>query len=106
LPFPILPIIISLAAAGIYTLDESKFSRRRYGDGQNLLRNQNAILKTKLSEPAAVGIDLFYTDCINIVRWKRRPNMLLMNTMSWIVFGVVVVILAVFIGKKIKDRYF
>jgi len=32
--------------------------------------------------------------------------MLLMNTMSWIVFGVVVVILAVFIGKKIKDRYF
>jgi len=32
--------------------------------------------------------------------------MLLMNTMSWIVFGVVVVILVVFIGRKIKDRYF
>ena len=32
--------------------------------------------------------------------------MLLMNTMSWIVFGVVVVILALFIGRKIKQRYF
>jgi len=32
--------------------------------------------------------------------------MLLMNTATWIVFGVAVVILAVFIGKKIKDRYF
>ncbi len=32
--------------------------------------------------------------------------MLLMNTMSWIVFGVVVLILAVFIGRRIKDRYF
>jgi hypothetical protein len=32
--------------------------------------------------------------------------MLLMNTATWILFGVVVVILAVFIGKKIKNRYF
>jgi uncharacterized protein YoxC len=32
--------------------------------------------------------------------------MLLMNTMSWILIGVAVVILAVFIGKKIKDIYF
>jgi hypothetical protein len=32
--------------------------------------------------------------------------MLLMNTATWILFGVVVVILALFIGKKIKDRYF
>jgi hypothetical protein len=32
--------------------------------------------------------------------------MLLMSTSSWIVIGVVVVILAVFIGRKIKDRYF
>jgi hypothetical protein len=32
--------------------------------------------------------------------------MLLMNTASWILIGVAVVILAVFIGKKIKDRYF
>ena len=32
--------------------------------------------------------------------------MLLMNTATWIVFGVAVVILALFIGKKIKDRYF
>jgi len=32
--------------------------------------------------------------------------MLLMSTRSWIVIAVVVVILAVFIGKKIKDRYY
>jgi hypothetical protein len=37
---------------------------------------------------------------------ERRLNMLLMSTSSWIVIGVVVVILAVFIGRKIKDRYF
>jgi hypothetical protein len=34
------------------------------------------------------------------------PNMLLMNTMGWIVVGVVVVVLAVVIGVKIKQRYF
>jgi hypothetical protein len=32
--------------------------------------------------------------------------MLLMSTMSWIIIGVVVVILAVVIGKKIKDTYY
>jgi len=32
--------------------------------------------------------------------------MLLMNTVSWIVLGVVVVILVLVIGKKIKDTYF
>jgi len=33
--------------------------------------------------------------------------MLLMSTLHWILLiGVAVVILAVFIGKKIKDRYF
>jgi len=32
--------------------------------------------------------------------------MLLMSTMGWIVIAVVVVILAVFIGRKIKDRYY
>jgi hypothetical protein len=38
---------------------------------------------------------------------ERRLNMLLMSTLSWIlIVGVVVVILAVFIGKKIKDRYY
>jgi hypothetical protein len=37
---------------------------------------------------------------------KRRINMLLMGTSSWIFIVVVVVILAVFIGKKIKDKYF
>ncbi len=31
--------------------------------------------------------------------------MLLMSTMAWILIGVAVVILAVFIGVKIKDRY-
>jgi len=32
--------------------------------------------------------------------------MLLMSTMAWIVIGVAVVILAVVIGVKIKQRYF
>jgi len=32
--------------------------------------------------------------------------MLLMSTMAWIVLGVAVVILAVVIGVKIKQRYF
>jgi hypothetical protein len=32
--------------------------------------------------------------------------MLLISTMGWIVIGVAVVILAVFIGMKIKDKYF
>jgi uncharacterized protein YoxC len=32
--------------------------------------------------------------------------MLLISTMSWIIIGVAVVILAVFIGTKIKDKYF
>jgi hypothetical protein len=32
--------------------------------------------------------------------------MLLMSAMGWIVIAVVVVILAVFIGMKIKDRYY
>lgn len=53
------------------------------------------------------GFDPVYgTDCIIIVRWKRRLNMLLMSTTVWVVIGVAVVILAVFIGVKIKDRYF
>jgi hypothetical protein len=32
--------------------------------------------------------------------------MLLMSTTGWIVIGAAVVILAVFIGKKMKDKYF
>jgi len=32
--------------------------------------------------------------------------MLLMSAMVWIVIAVVFVILAVFIGMKIKDRYY
>jgi hypothetical protein len=32
--------------------------------------------------------------------------MLLLSTMGWIVIGVGVVIVAGFIGVKIKDRYF
>jgi len=32
--------------------------------------------------------------------------MLLMGTMGWVVIAVVVVILALFIGRKIKDRYY
>ena len=37
---------------------------------------------------------------------ERRLNMLLMSTLGWIVIGVVVVVFAVVIGMKIKDRYF
>jgi len=37
---------------------------------------------------------------------ERSLNMLLMSTMVWILIGVAVVILAVVIGAKIKDRYF
>ena len=48
----------------------------------------------------------FYTECIIIVRWKRRPNMLLISTTGWIVISVAVVIVAVVIGVKIKERYF
>jgi hypothetical protein len=33
-------------------------------------------------------------------------NMLLISAMGWIIIGVAVVILAVFIGMKIKDKYF
>ena len=32
--------------------------------------------------------------------------MLSMSTLNWIVIGVVVVLLAVVIGTKIKDRYY
>ena len=32
--------------------------------------------------------------------------MLLISAMGWIIIGVAVVILAVFIGTKIKDKYF
>jgi hypothetical protein len=37
---------------------------------------------------------------------ERRLNMLSMSTFLWIIIGVAVVILAVFIGTKIKDKYF
>jgi hypothetical protein len=32
--------------------------------------------------------------------------MLLLSTSTWIIIGVAVVILAVFIGRKIKDKYY
>jgi len=32
--------------------------------------------------------------------------MLLMSTFLWIIIGLAVVILAVFIGMKIKDKYY
>jgi len=37
---------------------------------------------------------------------ERRLNMLLLSTLSWILIAVAVVILAVIIGTKIKDRYY
>ncbi len=32
--------------------------------------------------------------------------MLLLSTYTWIIIGVAVVVLAVFIGAKIKDKYY
>jgi len=37
---------------------------------------------------------------------ERRLNMLLLNTSTWIIIGVAVVVLAVLIGRKIKDKYY
>jgi len=37
---------------------------------------------------------------------ERSLNMLLMSTFTWIIIGVAVVIVAVFIGMKIKDKYY
>jgi hypothetical protein len=53
-------------------------------------------------KPCAV----YGTDDIVIVRWERRPVMLLISTMGWIAIGVAAVILAVFIVTKIKGKYF
>ena len=32
--------------------------------------------------------------------------MLLMSTLTWVIIGVVVVAVAVFIGTKLKDKYY
>jgi hypothetical protein len=37
---------------------------------------------------------------------ERRLNIFLLSTLSWILIGVGVVILVVFVGTKIKDRYY
>jgi hypothetical protein len=37
---------------------------------------------------------------------ERRLNMLLLSTFSWIIVAVAALILGVFIGAKIKDKYF
>jgi hypothetical protein len=37
---------------------------------------------------------------------ERRLNMLLMSNFAWILIGVGVVILVVFIGTKLKDEYY
>jgi hypothetical protein len=39
-------------------------------------------------------------------RIERGLNMLLVSTLGWIMISVVLLILAVFIGMKVKDRYF
>ena len=36
---------------------------------------------------------------------ERRLNMLLMSTLHWVIIGVAVVVVAVIIGTKIKDKY-
>jgi hypothetical protein len=37
---------------------------------------------------------------------ERRLIMLLLTTFTWIIIGVIVVALGVFIGMKIKDKYY
>jgi len=37
---------------------------------------------------------------------ERRLNMLLMSTFLWIIIVLAVVVVAVFIGTKIKDKYY
>jgi hypothetical protein len=37
---------------------------------------------------------------------ERSLNMLLLTTFTWIIIGVIVVALGVFIGMKIKDKYY
>jgi hypothetical protein len=32
--------------------------------------------------------------------------MLLLSTLTWVIIGVAVVVVAVFIGTKIKDKYY
>jgi hypothetical protein len=51
----------------------------------------------------------FFSAILSAQRQKareRRLNMLLLSTMAWVTIGLAVVILAVFIGMRIKDRYF
>jgi len=36
---------------------------------------------------------------------ERRLNMLLMSTLHWVIIGVAVVVVAIIIGTKIKDKY-
>ena len=51
-------------------------------------------------------IFLFYAGFIVIGQRKRSPDMLLIGVGGWIILGVAVVIMAVFIGSKIKDKYY
>jgi hypothetical protein len=54
------------------------------------------------------GVDCFYDklDYKQDRGIERSLIMLLANTVSWIVFSVIGVIVVVVIGKKIKDKYY
>ena len=38
--------------------------------------------------------------------FQRRPTMLAVATVAWVIIGLVVLVVAVVIGIKIKDRYY
>ena len=63
---------------------------------------RQAIVK-RCVKKQSFGCDFNYKQDIGI---ERRLNILLLSTLSWILIGVGVVILVVFIGTKIKDRYY
>ncbi len=60
-----------------------------------------------MEPPAATGFDRSLCRLYNpLLGGERRLNMLLMSATVWILIGVVVVIVAAVIGRKIKDRYY
>jgi hypothetical protein len=65
------------------------------------------IPKAQVAEEIS-GADCFYykLDYKQDRGIERSLIMLLANTVSWIVFSVIGVIVVVVIGKKIKDKYY
>jgi hypothetical protein len=82
----------------LYIAIEILFGQLLYGQKESVPRQRRVGTRGGVLCPLRAAIV--------IVRWKSRPNVLMMSTMAWIVIGVAVVILAVVIETKIKDRYF